>query len=395
MNMHSEDSKENQENQELNKIQEEIQRLRGDIEDSYYRVPKEQFEQVTVNKISKEVSDQINKKITSWRNWIGAIFLVLSFLGISQGSKLISDFKEDMKQGLDIELNSRISELSDDFDRKMDKALASIENLKEELEEEQASVMNKVSSELDGKVNESTERITQSKLEKINQDMESVQKTAIRAEYNLLKNDVDKRIVTYGEAIEAARPLLESAIDSDYKDLVSVILDGIIAWTFNLTKYEELDKIRRDYGNTYNLSEVSWANIAIADMILYVESNSPIYKKRCREVIELSLEELPSYGVPHAISLILFMVEYDRSSAQQQKSEIFRSVLNLFQSLKQASRGITTYECYNYLKSNQGFSTIQNYINQLYELFPKEMRDMELTYNQYLNQLPGKTNLNY
>ena len=69
---------------EMERMQKALFALQRDIEESYYRIPKQEFETSMTNNISNKVTGEMNRRISSMRNWVGVFLLVLSFFGISQ-----------------------------------------------------------------------------------------------------------------------------------------------------------------------------------------------------------------------------------------------------------------------------------------------------------------------
>ena len=318
--------------QEIEKLQEELSRLKEDIDHSYYRVPKEEFEHITVNKIASEVIDQVNKKINYIRNWMAILVLILSFFGISQWISLTKEIQKDV--------NEKASVIA-----------------KQEIERQLKTIID---------------------------DIKFAQKNAIETEFNTLRSDIKNKSISYAKALEKSNILLPKILGLNDKRLTNDFFDEHFRLTFNTYAYEKMDELRIKYENDFDFKESTWANIAIADMFLYEESHSPIYKERATSASHQALQRAPTYGIPHSVMLIIHMIDLEREKAQEKRIHEKEEAQKLINIVISGSRSVTAYEAYNYLYKLKKDKSVGKHINMLFDNFPDSMEKMRLKYEEYL-----------
>ena len=381
---------------EFERLREEIKRLSEEIDKSYYSIPKKEFENVTVRNITQEVTGQMNKRISSWRNWIGLIVLILSFFGITQGGKFITGFRDEIRndiksinekiekefKSIDDDIGEKFKSMTKSFDllieskieTKINERLQFIRGAQQRLRDDQERIKKDL--------NEDQQKLKNT-IDRIGKSVQSAENAAksvdLRNKFNVLKTDVNKRI-TNAEAASKIKPFIKDAIKLEDKILVNEMLAALFRWKFLAGKYEELDKLRVQYEKDFDFFPETWANIAIADMNLYEESNAPIYKQRAISAYEKSLEALPDYGVPHAVRLMIHMIDYEREKDPKTKEIEKSEAMKLINTINSGRVLVTSYETYNYLLDLKQGDVFGGYINKLFKIFPEPMELMAKRY---------------
>lgn len=388
------ESNPNQISQELDKLREEIENLRADIDQSYYRIPKQEFESNTVRKITHEVSDQVNRRISIWRNWVGFGILILSFLGITSGHIFITGIREDIKKEFDDIKKELDYEMSSKIEIEMKERMRQIkERIKQEfdiLTQVQKIARESQSSELEKFKNnlEETSREVDKKLDNAVNQVSSITETALRSslkfEVDLLEKDAKARktVGSYKDAAKELEKLIEKAENIKDRELVTNFLDKLFEWKYKSYQWDGIDKLRTKYEKEYEFLPRTWANIAIADMNLYEETYRQIHKERSLEACKKSLNALPDYGVPYAVKLILHMIDYEREHDLVMKENEKNNALEIIRKMNSGRRVITSYETYQYLKIAQGGEYLKKYIDMLFNIFPEAMKQMKARYEK-------------
>ncbi len=383
--------------QEIERLQKEIKTLKEDIAHSYYRIPKEEFENVTVKKITLDVNNQVQSRINSMRNMLGLVVLVLSFFGISQWSKVSEGMRKDILNDVQQDMNQIKSELSSNIDTKLSRIedrLQESQDLIKANQEKMQDFLNKeiesITKTIDLKASRAAKQETESQLQTVREDMRSAQKTVMKTELNALRKDVKDRFISYKEALLKLDPLFQRALLLEDKDLANEFLDDLFRWTFLSNKYEELDRLRIKYEKDYDFKHTTWANIAIGGMFLYEESYSPIYKKRAISAYEQALERVPNYGLPHAVRLIIHMIDVERADDEKVRSQERESALKLIRHINAGSRSITAYEAYNYLDKLRNDRGVGKHIAMLFTEFPEAMDEAYLKFEKHLKLLENR-----
>lgn len=365
--------------QEISRLTEEIQKLKEEIDSSYYRIPKQEFENITVHNITHQVSERINKKFTTISSVFGGIVVLLSFFGITQLDRVFQFEVSQAQQKLESDLETKIRSELAILDRELDAQLRSVTLLKDEIDQK----LDHAQSLVLDKLNEETEK----RQKQLNQ----AQSIMYRAKLDAITSQLDKSYLDnrtkHQHALEVLTPLLADVTELNDTRLVSEYLDALFRWNFNVGNYELMDKDRKKYEQRFELTAVTWANIAIADMFLYEESGSPIQLQRAREASAKALDQLPSYGVPLAVNLILHTINIERAKDNSEKQLETEQAKEILRQLNSGSQLFTSYEAYHYLKKLELDQVAQKYVAALNEAFATEVTTLHDRYLQHSMRL--------
>jgi hypothetical protein len=372
--------------EEIESLQNELKKIREDIDQSYYRIPKKEFETITVKNITQEVSEQVNKRINIWRNILATVFpsllIVLSILGYKEWgsfkeqlnknkeelSRTFEKNQTSLQEKIQIGLAGGSAELREGINKHQDRSDAFVKN---ELDQ-----ITRISEE---KARSAAAKETRQQIESIRNDIRFAQKTVLRTELNGLRKTSDKKV-----ALIRLEPLLKKAIEIDDPELVSEFLDEMFSLSVSTSQYENLDKLNSDYKKyAPYYTSTTWANIAIADMFLYEEKNAAIYKQRAIDAYKKALEVLPDYGTPYAVRLIIHMIDYERQKNVGIKEQEKQGAYQLLESINSGRIFITSYEAYNYLRQIRNIPAVKPYIAMLHDTSPEQMALMEKRYEDY------------
>ncbi|OZG71645.1 hypothetical protein BTA51_20430 [Hahella sp. CCB-MM4] len=375
---------------EIARLTEELRQLREDVDSSYYRIPKQEFESITVRNITHDVTEHMNSKLATIRNWLGGGLLVFSFLGITQIGKI-----------LELETQKLASNLNTELDNRMDSELATInleianQTRQSELNQAESKVyLRQELARIEDQINskavlvERKQEDLESKMTNLFADVELAQSSIYRAELASIRDGLAKGYMDFKparrQALSRLTPLLARVTKLQDSTLANEYLDELFRWTFQLGEYEKLDQYRVEYEENFEFNPTTWANIAIADMFLYEESGSPIYLQRALDANDKALQRLPSYGVPLAVRLILHAIEIDRAADEATKTQQVSDADTLLHQLNSGSNLITVYEAYDYLKQLESDHVASRYINKLHDYFSASLDTMEQGYTDYL-----------
>jgi len=388
--------------EDIQSLKEEINNLRRDIDQSYYRIPKQEFENNTVMNITQKVTEQINKRFNVWRNWIGVVLVVFSTLGIFQGFKLTDQIDEfinkankdteekidKLSKDLELKIGFEINKMNSNFNETKSAIEDNIEGRLENLRKFQSDELKNYSNIIDSKTQDAAAKAAENQISNIRNDINTAYVTALKIELRDIQNSVNQKHIQPIEGIYKLEPLLEKAKKTNDEDLVLMILDELFALNFLAGKYEKLDELGAKYEKDYDLNYLSLANIAVADMHLYQESNSLIYKNRALIACKKSLEKLPTYGAIHAIRLLIHAIDYFRTNDISIKEKELIEAGNLIDKINQGTSYVTTVDAYLYLLDVQQkeYIVFGEYIELLYEKFPLEMQKMEDRYTAYMQR---------
>ncbi len=346
--------------EEIEKLREEISKLSVDIDESYYRIPKEEFENITVKNISQDISDQSNKRISVMRNWILFVLVILSFLGYKTIPSFFTEFSEDLKQNIDKRFKKQLSDYKSEIEKKFD--------------------------------DEAGERVLVTKKMMLATDIRLLKNNIDNLR---LKNNIDSLRRGYEHGITEIKKRLDEVIETKDKKLISDYLGNLFSWTFASNQWADMNKLAVKYENICDFTARMWADIAIADMALYEEMYTPYYKERAIDASAKALKKLPDYGTPHAVRLIINMIDYKRKSDENEKEAAKNKAFKLIEQIKGARRAITAKETYDYLERIRTDKYLKEFIDMLFELLPEPMEQMKLKkleYETYVKSLKARKN---
>ncbi|MDE1461167.1 hypothetical protein [Spartinivicinus poritis] len=372
--------------QDVERLKEEVSKLIDDIDHSYYRIPKEEFESITVSKITKDVSDQLHGRISTWRNWIGITIVVLSFFGINQIPKLITEVKEDIKKEVEENMDDYIKKSIQPLEDRLSYKLDTLNEQYKALHRAQENIFPKVIST----VQETAKTATNKEFENIKSQLLSLQKSALEIEVEKILKNIKAKKISYSTAAKQFKSLVNRALETKDKHFFPKFLDSYVKVLVNAERWLEVHKLQTEFEKDFNFSYYTWVNIAIADMSLYEKSHSPLYKERAVYAYHQALNLLPDYGTPYAVRLILHMIDYNRSNNNNVKENEKAAALKLINNINAGRDVITSYETYNYLNRMKSDRYLKEFILSLEGLFPNEMIIMKSRYQQELDYINKK-----
>lgn len=364
----------------IRELEEKIEKLQKDINESYYRIPKSEFESITRQKISMEVSEMMNKKISTLRNWAAIIVALLSFLGITQLTNqneknyamLLSDVTTMIREQIDEEGNQLENRINEKFDEVTENTSNKLENQNERMQFKFDNMDEKFDYYDETLVSELEETMQYSNIRMLKSDIKDI------------KNEYESSWIDTLATIATVEELLDRAIEeTDDQELISDILDQLILMYYNAGYYEEISKVEKEYAANYELSDVSWSNICLTNVALYEESLSPIIKDRAIAAYNNTLEKVPDDYFVNALRLILHMIDYQKGENEQIKENEKTEARKILYRIANSSSIYTAYDFYDYVEKNKN-SSMGKYIESLYELFPDLISQIEDKYNQYL-----------
>ncbi|WP_163834509.1 hypothetical protein [Spartinivicinus ruber] len=372
--------------QDVERLKEEVTKLIDDIDHSYYRIPKEEFESITVSKITRDVSEQLNKRISTWRNWIGIAIVVLSFFGINQIPKLISEIKDEIKKEIAEKMDEHTKKAVEPLEDRINYKLDTIHEQYKALHSAQENIFPKVIST----VQETAKTATNKEFESIKSQLLSLQKSALEIEVEKLMANIKAKKISYSAAAKKFKNMESRALEIRDKSFFPKFIDNYVKVLVNAEQWIEVHKLQTKFEKDFKFSYYTWVNIAIADMSLYEKSHSHLYKERAVYAYQQALNLLPDYGTPYAVRLIIHMIDYSRTSNNDVKDHEKSEALKLINSINAGRDVITSYETYNYLNRMKSDRYLKDFILDLESLFPTEMTIMKSRYQQELDYINKK-----
>lgn len=377
-------------------LEDQINQLKKLIEDSYYRIPKDDFEVVTRQKITQEVTDLLGKKITSWRNWAALIIGALSFFGFSQVSSILNKMEDKNVKHLD-ELNRQIElQISAALDSKLNDINLSLRNsTKDQIEriDAQASLQSSLVQSKLNLINHEMAKVateqTRDELSLIKDDLQMAFRVSLRSDLHSIMQDYNNRRYKIYEALNLMERTVETAMRLGETTTAAFGLEQMIYIVFVDAQYEKVVDLYNKYKhNNLNLdfTETGLKNVCLSNLLLYEEIYSPVYRQNVIETYTETLKKRPDHSHAHTMRIVLHVIDYERSVNTNERENALTGLRQYVKGVASSSDSGFVAEVVDYLDalSDVGLS---NYVNNLYALIPDEMEALNRKANGSVTKL--------
>jgi hypothetical protein len=205
---------------------------------------------------------------------------------------------------------------------------------------------------------------------------ESEQKTNIEKELTYLRASAEKKHFT-DFTKEKAFSILDKSLSLNYSsEERTQLLDSIVRLYFQAAEYELLNDIVEHYSETIIPTYYTWANIAIANMILYRDSLQVKHREKSEQAAQLSMKLLYTFGEPYMYLIYLNLIDYSYMKSDEERIKAYNNIKDLLTRLYEMDPS-SIYSAYNYLAINEG-----NNFKKYNDLFRKIMPDEYLEFKQ-------------
>ncbi|MCC5905770.1 MAG: hypothetical protein JJU13_06180 [Balneolaceae bacterium] len=205
---------------------------------------------------------------------------------------------------------------------------------------------------------------------------ESEQKTSIDKELTYLQASADKKQFK-DFTKEKAFSILDKCLSIGYSpEERTHLLDSIVRLYFQASEYELLNEINEHYSETITPNTYTWANISIANMILYRDSLQIKHREKSEIAAQQAMKMLYTFGEPYMYLIYLNLIDYSYMKSEQERTNAFNSIKDILARLYEMDTS-TIYSAYNYLSVNDG-----NNFKKYNDLFRKIMPDEYLEFKQ-------------
>ncbi|MCO4294027.1 hypothetical protein NF867_14265 [Solitalea sp. MAHUQ-68] len=281
-------------------------------------------------RVSEEVSDQFKGELSKWLLIIGGAVTVLGYFGIKEFDKYLT-------RGIE---------------KKID--MLTTEKFKEQFES----------------LSERLDRLY--KLFTLRLNLDEIRRSA-----------EDKEKPKYPK-IEETMALVDEAMQLGDDTFAAYVIDRLVPIHFAQSQYESLDKIWVRYSDRIKFSDSTYANIAIAYMGLYIETTVPRNKELCIVACDKANEVIYDYGVPVAVKLMIYMIDYDRSYVDEEKELEKTNAIKLLRRVSTGTLNVMAYETFNYIDISKDKPYSKKYVELLYKVAPDEMKELKAKYEAHL-----------
>ncbi|POY39334.1 hypothetical protein C3K47_02210 [Solitalea longa] len=281
-------------------------------------------------RVSEEVSDQFKGELSKWLLIIGGVVTVLGYFGIKEFDKYLT---RGIEKKIDMLTSERFKEQFETLSARLDR-LYQLFTLRLNLDE-------------------------------------------------VRRNAEDNEKPKYPK-IEETMALVDEAMHLGDDILAAYIIDRLVPFHFSQSQYESLDKIWMKYNERIKFSDSTCANIAIAYMGLYIENTVPRNKELCLLACDRANEIVFDYGIPMAVRLIIYMIDYERSYVESEKEMEKTNAIKLLRRISSGTLNVMAYETYNYIDISKDKRYSKKYVELLYQLAPDEMKALKAKFDAHI-----------
>lgn len=166
------------------------------------------------------------------------------------------------------------------------------------------------------------------------------------------------------------------------KDFITNILSDVVLFLFSKTYYEPLTQIVDKYEGSSSLTEDTWANVAIANMTLYVSRGFESYRKQSWYACEKSLELNNIYAEPMVVKIILLWLQISYEKNSQVKESLVSELKNMFNAINSGSDKYVSFLVNERLQTRG-----ELYLPFINEAAPTEYAELVKRYDEYIQEL--------
>lgn len=325
------------------KIDSLVQRLN---EKNYTRVPNSQFDK----ELNTKVRDEVNNWFSGNLLLGGGILAALVTVVLTFGKKYITKELNAQLQGY---VNDKTQDFINRFNEHKNAVRDDFKELKQtmylKIEEAQADMKKyrEGSVELFDKYKtdtaESFEAFVDDKLAKTEQKIEglqnelnetvaplfnqSVDMILQKANTKSPKNEKDENLVKYLEKLfkKGKLPSEKSASEA---------IDAIIKYYYYQLNTDKMTQLINEYGETYSLTDTTYANAGLAFLDKYESKNQPEFRDTCLKYCDEAIKKSFDYGIVYTVKLFVYAIDYIRAYADEDKAVALKNIQQLFHTVK-------------------------------------------------------------
>lgn len=315
-----------------------IREIRQQLEDkNYTRIPNADFENIVNNKIAATVDDKFHSWLTNIVLLIGLLSGVLLFAGR-------------------LYLNSTISkELS-----------VKIETVEGELK-----------------------KYISEELSDAKSFIEEAKQFIYREEYEKLHALFKSKRYNVEDLTIKCQQLLSKVEKINYAELVSLVVDDLLSLYYDQRLYNDCEKLVQNYSRQYELLASTWFNTALIYSNNYETYASVQQRNKCFEYLDKALLITPGWGEAQAIKLEIYMMDYLRSTNDDEKAQNKTFAQNVLKEINSGTSGASAYETLDRLTRDQKNARYGRYSSLIPEIFPDLYKEIGIKAQEYAEKLKG------
>ena len=393
------------------------------MDDKFYtRVPNKDFDQRLNDTVDKQVSNYISGRLALISTIVGLMSFLLGYLAkyffsestrkqIEESVKAASDTMKndnaDAQKILNTQLDAQKSFVSDNnnlYNDRLGDINTRIDNLRNGLNNQFQNYSSNVDKRIsDFEVNIKTqftqlnEKYSEAavdnkmKIEKF----ETTQQEFVKTSTQMLDTKITETLdFLWGDVIAA---MMDRAADRKYdgadlvnsfekllqtdikisKDLKIQVIDTLMRCFYSTSKlekkYDKMVSLIQNYDGKYELLPQTYVNAAIALTNNYELYGTPELRETAISNCDKSIKREPSYGIPYAVKIEIYMIDLLKSRDDVFKLAIAKQVDDLLYLVNGIDSSILKGEFLQRLILDKTVPFLKKYIDELYISFPLQL----------------------
>jgi uncharacterized protein (TIGR03067 family) len=399
-----------------------IDSLESRMDDKFYtRVPNKDFDQRLNDSVDKQVSNYISGRLALISTIVGLMSFLLGYLAkyffsestrkqieasVKTASDTLKNDNADAQKILNTQLDAQKTFVSDNnklYNDRLGDINTRIDNLRNGLNNQLQNYSSTVDKRIgDFEMNIKTQITqlnekfsaaavdTKMKIEKF----ETTQQEFVKTSTQMLDTKITETLdFLWGDVIAA---MIDRAADRKYdgadlvnsfekllqtdikisKDLKIQVIDTLMRCYYSTSKldkkYDKMVSLIQTY-DEYKLLPQTYVNAAIALTNNYELYGTPELRKTAISNCDKSIESEPSYGIPYAIKVEIFMIDLLKSRDDTFKQGITKQIDDLLYSVDSIDSSILKGEFLQRLILDKTVPFLKKYIDELYISFPVQL----------------------
>ena len=206
----------------------------------------------------------------------------------------------------------------------------------------------------------------------------------------LVKKAKNGRIQQDDKLEKDLQSLLEDSELIQYNEMTKETLDVLAAYLYNVksldNKHEKLAQLLDVYENKNSdlVSGIAFTKSVLIQFNRYFNSISFENFDKFLESLSILERKIPDYGHASALRLEVFMMQY-KITSDKEKEKINDQILTLLNQIYLSHEGFIVYETVERLRLDSTEEPFASNVNDLYALFPDELKKIEEKTRRYLS----------
>lgn len=297
---------------------------------NYVRIPNKDFEEIIDAKVSSSIREEI-------KNWL---WIIVSFFGA-----LMTLLTFYLNRKLKDEVNASMDAKS----KNLDTSILGLTSILNEQKKKISIVEEKISNSMDMFWDEMAGLIVEKAKDVTNLNADLEKKIKHFLEY-------DHVTLSPARQVQLIDALMRTLYYSKEKD-----------------NYKKMVKLIKQYEDKFDLEPMTYANAAIAHSNIYELHGMEDDRNNSLDNCDKSLNRSKDYGLPYAIKMEIFMIDYVKSVDESQKKNALDNLKKIFRTIENNQSTVVPVDIVDRMEIDRKVAYLKPYFVQLEKMFASDL----------------------